>query len=215
MNCGAIPTDLMESELFGHKRGSFTGAVSDKRGLIQSAEGGTLFLDEIADLPLHMQVKLLRVIQEKSVRPVGEQLEVPVDVRILSATHKNLPRLVAEGAPAPLHCTVPMVPAEHLLGECMAKAKSFRCITEANAWRMRSWPVETHSECKANAWPPLCSALLCHLWSWRGFVYAHVRYGALALDDYELLWDSISEDKAKDDEQAKGFSRQIHPGISP
>jgi two-component system response regulator PilR (NtrC family) len=97
VNCGAIPSELMESELFGHKRGSFTGAVSDKRGLIQSAEGGTLFLDEIADLPLHMQVKLLRVIQEKAVRPVGEQLETSVDVRVLSATHKNLSQLVAEG----------------------------------------------------------------------------------------------------------------------
>ncbi len=97
VNCGAIPTELMESELFGHKRGSFTGAVSDKKGLIQSAEGGTLFLDEIADLPLHMQVKLLRVIQEKTVRPVGEQLEVGVDVRVLSATHKNLSQQVAEG----------------------------------------------------------------------------------------------------------------------
>jgi two-component system response regulator PilR (NtrC family) len=97
VNCGAIPTELMESELFGHKRGSFTGAVSDKKGLIRSAEGGTLFLDEIADLPLHMQVKLLRVIQEKAVRPVGEQAEVAVDVRILSATHKNLSQLVAEG----------------------------------------------------------------------------------------------------------------------
>lgn len=97
VNCGAIPTELMESELFGHKRGSFTGAVSDKKGLIQSAEGGTLFLDEIADLPLHMQVKLLRVIQEKAVRPVGEQLEVGVDVRVLSATHKNLSQLVTEG----------------------------------------------------------------------------------------------------------------------
>ncbi|HEV7613170.1 MAG TPA: sigma-54 dependent transcriptional regulator [Steroidobacteraceae bacterium] len=97
VNCGAIPTELMESELFGHKRGSFTGAVSDKKGLIQSAEGGTLFLDEIADLPLHMQVKLLRVIQEKAVRPVGEQFEVGIDVRFLSATHKNLAQLVAEG----------------------------------------------------------------------------------------------------------------------
>src|SRR5580704_13182314 len=97
VNCGAIPTELMESELFGHKRGSFTGAVSDKRGLIQSAEGGTLFLDEIADLPLHMQVKLLRVIQEKAVRAVGEAREEPVDVRILSATHRNLVDLVAEG----------------------------------------------------------------------------------------------------------------------
>src|SRR6202046_4023962 len=97
VNCGAIPTELMESELFGHKRGSFTGAVSDKRGLIQSAEGGTLFLDEIADLPLHMQVKLLRVIQEKAVRPLGEQHEIGVDVRVLSATHKNLSAMVSEG----------------------------------------------------------------------------------------------------------------------
>src|SRR5690349_216984 len=97
VNCGAIPSELMESELFGHKKGSFTGAVADKQGLIQSAEGGTLFLDEIADLPLHMQVKLLRVIQEKTVRPVGEAREMPIDVRILSATHKNLAGLVAEG----------------------------------------------------------------------------------------------------------------------
>ncbi|TLY74354.1 MAG: sigma-54-dependent Fis family transcriptional regulator, partial [Gammaproteobacteria bacterium] len=97
VNCGAIPTELMESELFGHKRGSFTGAVSDKKGLVQSAEGGTLFLDEVADLPLHMQVKLLRVVQEKTVRPVGESREETVDVRILSATHKNLAELVAQG----------------------------------------------------------------------------------------------------------------------
>jgi two-component system response regulator PilR (NtrC family) len=98
VNCGAIPTELMESELFGHKRGSFTGAVVDKKGLIQSAEGGTLFLDEVADLPLHMQVKLLRVVQEKTVRPVGEAREETVDVRILSATHKNLSDLIAQGA---------------------------------------------------------------------------------------------------------------------
>nr|MBO2488846.1 sigma-54-dependent Fis family transcriptional regulator [Gammaproteobacteria bacterium] len=97
VNCGAIPAELMESELFGHKKGSFTGAIADKQGLIQSAEGGTLFLDEIADLPLHMQVKLLRVIQEKRVRPVGESREIPVDIRVLSATHKNLSALVAEG----------------------------------------------------------------------------------------------------------------------
>jgi two-component system response regulator PilR (NtrC family) len=97
VNCGAIPTELMESELFGHKRGSFTGAVADKKGLVQSAEGGTLFLDEVADLPLHMQVKLLRLVQEKTVRPVGEAREQSVDVRILSATHKNLGDLVARG----------------------------------------------------------------------------------------------------------------------
>ena len=97
VNCGAIPTELMESELFGHRRGSFTGAIADKKGLVQSAEGGTLFLDEVADLPLHMQVKLLRVVQEKTVRPVGEAREETVDVRILSATHKRLAELVAQG----------------------------------------------------------------------------------------------------------------------
>ena len=97
VNCGAIPTELMESELFGHKRGSFTGAVADKKGLVQTAEGGTLFLDEVADLPLHMQVKLLRVVQDKTLRPVGESREETVDVRILSATHKNLSELVAQG----------------------------------------------------------------------------------------------------------------------
>ena len=98
INCGAIPTELMESEMFGHRKGSFTGAVADKIGLIQTAEGGTLFLDEVADLPLHMQVKLLRVIQEKTIRPVGQTEELSVDVRILSATHRNLEELVAEGS---------------------------------------------------------------------------------------------------------------------
>ena len=97
VNCGAIPTELMESEFFGHKRGSFTGAVADKKGLVHSAEGGTLFLDEVADLPLHMQVKLLRLLQEKTVRPVGQAREDTVDVRVLSATHKNLADLVAQG----------------------------------------------------------------------------------------------------------------------
>jgi len=97
VNCGAIPSELMESEFFGHRKGSFTGAVSDKAGLFQAAEGGTLFMDEIADLPLPMQVKLLRVIQEKTVRPVGATGEIPVDVRILSATHKDLRALVAAG----------------------------------------------------------------------------------------------------------------------
>jgi len=90
VNCGAIPSELMESEFFGHKKGSFTGAVADKEGLFQAAGGGTLFLDEVADLPLPMQVKLLRAIQEKAVRPVGSQQESIIDVRILSATHKNL-----------------------------------------------------------------------------------------------------------------------------
>ena len=97
VNCGAIPQELMESEFFGQVKGSFTGAEKDKQGLFQAAQNGTLFLDEVADLPLHMQVKLLRVIQEKSVRPVGSQKELPVDVRILSATHKNLAEEVELG----------------------------------------------------------------------------------------------------------------------
>ncbi|MCK5790368.1 MAG: sigma-54-dependent Fis family transcriptional regulator [Alcanivorax sp.] len=97
VNCGAIPSELMESEFFGHRKGSFTGAFEDKTGLFQAAKGGTLFLDEVADLPMQMQVKLLRAIQEKAVRPVGSQKEVATDVRILSATHKDLTKLVDEG----------------------------------------------------------------------------------------------------------------------
>lgn len=97
VNCGAIPSELMESEFFGHRKGSFTGAHADKEGLFQAAQGGTLFLDEVAELPLHMQVKLLRAIQEKAVRPIGGRDEIPVDVRLLSATHKNLAALVDEG----------------------------------------------------------------------------------------------------------------------
>jgi two-component system response regulator PilR (NtrC family) len=97
VNCGAIPAELMESEFFGHIKGSFTGATTDKEGLFQAANGGSLFLDEIAELPLNMQVKLLRAIQEKAVRPVGAEHEIPVDVRILSASHRNLDQLVQEG----------------------------------------------------------------------------------------------------------------------
>ena len=97
INCGAIPSELMESELFGHLKGSFTGAIADSEGLIRSAEGGSVLLDEIADLPLLMQVKLLRVIQERAVRPVGGTQEIPVDVRFLSSTHQDLGALVADG----------------------------------------------------------------------------------------------------------------------
>ncbi|MCK9985317.1 MAG: two-component system, NtrC family, response regulator PilR [Azoarcus sp.] len=97
VNCGAIPPELMESEFFGHRKGAFTGAVFDKDGLFQAARGGTLFLDEVADLPLAMQVKLLRAIQERAVRPVGAHAEESVDVRILSASHRDLAQLVADG----------------------------------------------------------------------------------------------------------------------
>ncbi len=96
VNCGAIPADLMESEFFGHKKGSFTGAHADKDGLFQAADGGTLFLDEVAELPPHMQAKLLRVIQEKRVRAIGAQSEAAVNVRILSATHKDLSALTRQ-----------------------------------------------------------------------------------------------------------------------
>ena len=97
VNCGAIPSELMESEFFGHRKGSFTGAFEDRKGLFREADGGTLFLDEVADLPLHMQVKLLRAIQEKSVRPIGDSKEYPVNIRILCATHKSLSDEVASG----------------------------------------------------------------------------------------------------------------------
>jgi two-component system response regulator PilR (NtrC family) len=97
VNCGAIPRELMESEFFGHRRGSFTGAVSDKKGLFQEASGGTLFLDEVGDLPLAMQVKLLRAIQEKAVRPIGGTREEATDVRLLSATHNDLRTAVERG----------------------------------------------------------------------------------------------------------------------
>jgi len=97
VNCGAIPSELMESEFFGHRKGAFTGAVEDRKGIFREADGGTLFLDEVADLPLHMQVKLLRAIQEKSVRPVGETREFQVNLRILSATHKDLAQEMTEG----------------------------------------------------------------------------------------------------------------------
>ena len=97
VNCGAIPTELMESEFFGHVKGSFTGATSDKQGLFEAAQGGTLFLDEVAELPLHMQVKLLRAIQERAIKPIGKQEEINLDVRILSATHKDLTQEVDQG----------------------------------------------------------------------------------------------------------------------
>jgi len=97
VNCGAIPESLMESEFFGYKKGAFTGADKDREGFFQAANGGTLFLDEVADLPLTMQVKLLRVIQEKLVRKVGAIIEEPVDVRLISATHKDLAELVKSG----------------------------------------------------------------------------------------------------------------------
>ncbi len=98
INCGAIPEQLLESELFGHMRGSFTGAARDYKGLFQSAEGGTVFLDEIGDMPLPLQVKLLRVLQDKEIRPIGTTQTIPVDVRIISATHRNLEEAIKAGS---------------------------------------------------------------------------------------------------------------------
>lgn len=97
INCGALPEQLLESELFGHARGAFTGAVSNREGLFQAAEGGTLFLDEIGDMPVALQVKLLRVLQERKVRPLGSNRDIEINVRIISATHRDLPKAMARG----------------------------------------------------------------------------------------------------------------------
>ena len=96
INCGALPEQLLESELFGHARGAFTGAVSNREGLFQAAEGGTLFLDEIGDMPVALQVKLLRVLQERKVRPLGSNRDIEINVRIISATHRDLPKAMEQ-----------------------------------------------------------------------------------------------------------------------
>ncbi|WP_440056535.1 sigma-54-dependent transcriptional regulator (plasmid) [Pseudoalteromonas sp. T1lg65] len=96
INCGAVPSHLLESELFGHKKGAFTGAIADKKGIVQTADSGTLFLDEIGDMPLELQVKLLRVLQERRVRPVGSDTEIDVDVRIISASHKDIQSAISD-----------------------------------------------------------------------------------------------------------------------
>ncbi|PYB46810.1 sigma-54-dependent Fis family transcriptional regulator [Legionella pneumophila] len=130
VNCGAIPGELMESEFFGHKKGSFTGAISDKTGLFVAAHGGTLFLDEIAELPLAMQVKLLRAIQEKAIKPIGELYEVPVDVRILSASHKNLIEEVNAGAfRQDLYYRINVI--ELRVPTLMERLSDIPCLTEA------------------------------------------------------------------------------------
>ncbi|MDB3900403.1 sigma-54 dependent transcriptional regulator [Luminiphilus sp.] len=158
VNCGAIPPELVERELFGHLKGSFTGAMYDKQGLFQAANGGTLLLDEVADLPLATQVKLLRVLQEKAVRPVGSESEISIDVRLMSATHKQLSREVAAGAfrddlfyrinvidiavpalkdrrediPALAHYLLDKVAAENDAGEKALSDAAVQCLTDAN-----------------------------------------------------------------------------------
>lgn len=97
INCGALPENLLESELFGHAKGSFTGAVNEHKGLFREADGGTLFLDEIGDMPIPLQVKLLRALQEQTIRPVGSSKQIPIDVRVISATHKNLNKEMQKG----------------------------------------------------------------------------------------------------------------------
>lgn len=152
VNCGAIPSELMESEFFGHKKGSFTGAVADKQGLFQQANGGTLFLDEVADLPLAMQVKLLRAIQEKTVRAIGDTKEVPVDIRILSATHKDLNQLIQAGSFRQdlyyrinvIELKLPTLNARR--DDIPVLAKHFLTLI-ADEWQLESPPTLTHAAC--------------------------------------------------------------------
>ncbi|MEW7311927.1 two-component system response regulator GlrR [Buttiauxella gaviniae] len=160
INCGALPEQLLESELFGHSRGAFTGAVSSREGLFQAAEGGTLFLDEIGDMPIPLQVKLLRVLQERKVRPLGSNRDLDIDVRILSATHRDLPKAMERGEfredlfyrlnvvslkiPA-LHERAEDVPllANHLLRQSADRHKPF----------VRSFSTDAMKRLMAASWP--------------------------------------------------------------
>ena len=137
VNCGAIPEALLESELFGHVKGAFTGAVANHKGLFQQADGGTLFLDEIGDMPPALQVKLLRVLQERAVRPVGASQSIAVDVRIISATHRDLDAAM-EAGPVPRR---PLLPPQRRDADacrrCRSGARTFRC-----------WPTTSCSGCR-------------------------------------------------------------------
>ena len=185
-NCGALPEQLLESELFGHARGAFTGAVSSREGLFQAAEGGTLFLDEIGDMPIPLQVKLLRVLQERKVRPLGSNRDIDIDVRIISATHRDLPKAMARGEfredlfyrlnvvslkiPA-LNERAEDIPllANHLLRQAADRHKPFvrRFSTEAMKYLMAaSWPgnvrqlVNVIEQCVALTSAPVISEAL-------------------------------------------------------
>lgn len=153
VNCGAIPTELVESEFFGHKKGSFTGASADKQGLFQQANGGTLFLDEVADLPLAMQVKLLRAIQEKTVRAIGDTKEFPVDIRILSATHKDLNQLVQNNEfRQDLYYRINVIELKlptlnSRRGDIPMLAKHFLALI-AEEWQLESPPQLTEAACR-------------------------------------------------------------------
>ncbi|MCG8709460.1 two-component system response regulator GlrR [Brenneria sp. 4F2] len=160
INCGALPEPLLESELFGHAKGAFTGAVSSREGLFQAAEGGTLFLDEIGDMPISLQVKLLRVLQERRVRPLGSNRDLGIDVRIISATHRDLPKAMEKGEfredlyyrlnvvnmklPA-LHERAEDIPllANHLLREAAARHKPF----------VRSFSTDAMKRLMTASWP--------------------------------------------------------------
>ena len=186
INCGALPEQLLESELFGHARGAFTGAVSSREGLFQAAEGGTLFLDEIGDMPIPLQVKLLRILQERKVRPLGSNRDIDIDVRIISATHRELPKAMARGEfredlfyrlnvvslkiPA-LNERAEDIPllANHLLRQAAERHKPFvrRFSTEAMKYLMAaSWPgnvrqlVNVIEQCVALTSAPVISEAL-------------------------------------------------------
>ncbi len=160
INCGALPEQLLESELFGHAKGAFTGAVSEHQGLFQAADGGTLFLDEIGDMPLSLQVKLLRALQERQIRPLGSTTQVPVDVRVISATHRDLDRAMSGGEfredlyyrlnvvnlrLPPLHERAEDVPllAKHLVAQAAERHKPF----------VKGFSPEALKLLAASAWP--------------------------------------------------------------
>jgi len=162
INCGALPEQLLESELFGHARGAFTGAVSSREGLFQAAEGGTLFLDEIGDMPAPLQVKLLRVLQERKVRPLGSNRDIDINVRIISATHRDLPKAAERAEDIPLL-------ANHLLRQAADRHKPFVRAFSTDAMKRlmtASWPgnvrqlVNVIEQCVALTSSPVISDAL-------------------------------------------------------
>jgi len=207
INCGAIPPELMESEFFGHKKGSFTGAVADKPGLFQAAHEGTLFLDEVAELPKTMQVKLLRAIQEKAVRPVGAQEEIGINVRVLSASQVDLSRLVAEGlVRSDFYYRINVI--ELILPPLRKRAEDIPLLTDHFLARLNKGDINTsltesaYKKLKSYTFPGNVREL------------ENILERALALSDTEVV-DADDVDLPDSKQAGSGMDTGFYPGAEP